>query len=124
DALALGHQLDDQAETVLLNLLRGSGIEGASAMAAGAKLGGKTLIRPLLSVSRAAIPAYARRERLEWIEDESNSNEALTRNFIRRRVGPLLEKKFPRWRESLARAARHFAAARLDANQLLRAYLA
>jgi tRNA(Ile)-lysidine synthase len=123
DALALAHQLDDQAETVLLNLLRGAGIEGARAMPAHGNLGKKLLIRPLLSVPRSEIRAYARRKRLEWIEDESNSDEALTRNFIRRRVGPVLERKFPRWRESLARAARHFSSMQLDANKLLRSYL-
>ena len=124
NAIALGHQLDDQAETVLHNLLRGAGPEGASGMAAVGELGTKILLRPLLAVPRGAIAAYARAQRLKWIEDESNADEALTRNFIRRRVGPLLESKFPRWRESLARAARHFARAELDARRLLRAYLA
>ena len=124
DAIALGHQLDDQAETVLHNLLRGSGLEGARGMAAVGEMGDKILLRPLLGVPRGAVLAYARRHRLKWIEDESNADEALTRNFIRRRVGPLLESKFPRWRKSLARAARHFADAELDARRLLRAYLA
>ncbi|HVP08670.1 MAG TPA: tRNA lysidine(34) synthetase TilS [Burkholderiales bacterium] len=123
DAIALAHHLDDQAETVLFNLLRGAGRAGASGMAPVAKLGRKTLLRPLLGVPRSAIRAYAARERLAWIEDESNADESLTRNFLRRRVGPLLETRFPRWRESLARAARHFAAAELDAQSLLRAYL-
>jgi tRNA(Ile)-lysidine synthase len=124
EAIALGHQLDDQAETVLFNLLRGAGLQGASGMRALGELGGKTLLRPLLEVPRSAVLAYAKAHRLEWIEDESNADEALTRNFIRRRVGPLLESRFPRWRESFARAARHFAGARLDARAMLRAYLA
>lgn len=124
DAIAFGHQLDDQAETVLFNLLRGAGLEGASGMAALGGLGGKLLMRPLLEVPRSAVRAYAREHRLGWIEDESNADESLTRNFIRRRVGPLLESRFPRWRESLARAARHFATAGLDARKMLRAYLA
>jgi tRNA(Ile)-lysidine synthase len=123
DAIALGHQLDDQAETVLLNLLRGAGLAGASGMPARGRLGGRLLLRPLLEVPRSAIRAYAAEHRLGWIEDESNADEGLTRNFVRRRVGPLLEEKFPRWRESLARAARHFAGAELDAQRLLRAYL-
>ena len=123
EAIALAHHLDDQAETVLLNLLRGAGIEGASGMPAQGRLGGKLLLRPLLEVSRADIAAYAAEHRLGWVEDESNADTALTRNFLRRGVGPLLESRFPRWRESLARAARHFAAARLDAHALLRAYL-
>jgi tRNA(Ile)-lysidine synthase len=124
DAIALGHQLDDQAETVLLNLLRGAGLEGAAAMPAVGRLDGKLLLRPLLAVPRETILAYARAHGLAWVEDESNANESLTRNFLRRRVGPLLAERFPRWRENLARAARHFAAARLDARRLLREFLA
>jgi tRNA(Ile)-lysidine synthase len=123
DAIALAHHLDDQAETVLFNLLRGTGLAGASGMPAVGALGRKRLLRPLLEVPRSAIRAYAAEHRLGWIEDESNADEGLARNFIRRRVGPLLASKFPRWRESLARAARHFAAAELDARALLRAYL-
>jgi tRNA(Ile)-lysidine synthase len=123
DAIALAHHLDDQAETVLLNLLRGAGLEGASGMAARSRLSGKTLLRPLLQVSREEIAAYAAEHRLGWIEDESNSDTAFTRNFVRHRVGPLLEERFPRWREALARAARHFASRRPDAGKLLRAWL-
>jgi tRNA(Ile)-lysidine synthase len=124
DAIALAHHLDDQAETVLFNLLRGTGLAGASGMSVQGRFGRKRLLRPLLEVPRSAIRAYAAEHRLEWIEDESNADEALTRNFIRRRVGPLLESRFPRWRESLGRAARHFSGAQLDARGLLRAYLA
>jgi tRNA(Ile)-lysidine synthase len=123
DAIALAHHLDDQAETVLFNLLRGTGLEGASGMPVQGRLGRKLLLRPLLEVPRSAIRAYAAEHRLGWIEDESNADEGLTRNFIRRRVGPLLASKFPRWQESLARAARHFAGAQLDARGLLRAFL-
>src|SRR5258706_8477914 len=123
DAIAVAHHLDDQAETVLFNLLRGAGLEGASGMPASGELGGKRLLRPLLHVPRSAIRDYATEHRLAWIEDESNNDESLTRNFLRRQVGPLLETRFPRWRESLARAARHFAGAELDARRLLRAYL-
>jgi tRNA(Ile)-lysidine synthase len=121
--IALAHQLDDQAETVLLNLLRGAGARGASAMPVAGRLGGKILLRPLLAVRRDAIEAYARARGLRWIEDESNRDATLTRNFLRLRVGPLLETRFARWRESLARAARHFAAADADAHLLLREFL-
>jgi len=123
DAIALAHHLDDQAETVLFNLLRGAGLEGASGMPKVGKLGGKKLLRPLLDVPRSAIRDYAEAHGLRWIEDESNADESLTRNFIRRRVGPLLESRFPRWKENLARAARHFTSAELDAHRVLRAYL-
>jgi tRNA(Ile)-lysidine synthase len=121
--IALAHQLDDQAETVLLNLLRGAGVRGASAMPVVGRLGEKTLLRPLLAVPRREIVAYARAQGLAWVEDESNRDAALTRNFLRLHVGPLLETRFPRWRESLARAARHFAAADADARVALREFL-
>lgn len=123
DVLMLAHQLDDQAETVLLNLLRGAGPRGASGMALRGSLGRKILFRPLLGVPREAIVAYARAQRLQWVEDESNRDEALARGFIRRRIAPLLTERFPRWRESLARAARHFARRELDAGGLLREFL-
>ena len=124
DVLVLAHHLDDQAETVLMNLLRGAGLRGASGMPGRSRLGGKLLLRPFLGISREGIAACARAHVLEWIEDESNADETLTRNFVRRRLGPLLESRFPRWRESLARAARHFADAELDARALLREFLA
>jgi tRNA(Ile)-lysidine synthase len=123
EAIALAHHLDDQAETVLFNLLRGTGLAGASGMPAVGRLGRKQLVRPLLGTPRAALRVYAAGQRLSWIEDESNQDETLTRNFLRRRVGPLLETRFPRWRENLARAARHFGDADADANALLRAFL-
>jgi tRNA(Ile)-lysidine synthase len=112
DAIALAHHLDDQAETVLLRLLRGAGVRGAGGMQSVSERrrgeGPRWVLRPLLGVSREAIVAYARRNRLEWVEDESNVDDTLTRNFIRTRVGPVLRERFPRWREALARAASHF----------------
>jgi len=123
DCIALAHHLDDQAETVLMNLLRGAGRRGASGMAAESGFHGKTLLRPLLQVPREAILAYARQHRLKWIEDESNADEALTRNFVRRRIAPLLRQKYPKWRESLARAARHFSREENRAQDLLRKFL-
>src|SRR5437763_16274668 len=101
DLLALAHQLDDQAETVLMNLLRGAGLRGASGMPARATFRGRTLIRPLLEVPREAIVAYAREHELDWIEDESNQSDAYARNFIRLHVAPLLSARYPRWREAL-----------------------
>jgi tRNA(Ile)-lysidine synthase len=123
DCIAVAHNLDDQAETVLMNLLRGTGLRGARGMLARSPFREKTLLRPLLETSRREIEAYARRHGLEWIEDESNADESLTRNFIRRRIGPLLEQKYPKWRENLARAARHFARSEAEAQELLREFL-
>ena len=122
-ALCLAHHLDDQAETVLMNLLRGAGARGASGMASETRFQGKTLLRPLLEVPRESILDYARRHRLDWIEDESNADESLTRNFVRRRLGPLIESRFPGWKTSLARAARHFSKKDIGQEELLRRYL-
>jgi tRNA(Ile)-lysidine synthase len=123
EILVLAHNLDDQAETVLMNLLRGTGTRGASGMARESRLHGKVLQRPLLDLPRDAILAYAREHKLQWIEDESNADESLTRNFIRRRIGPLLGQKYPKWRQALARAAQHFAKKEIGAEEMLRAYL-
>lgn len=121
--IALAHNLDDQAETVLMNLLRGAGVRGASGMAEHSRLGAKTIWRPLLGTPRSEIEKYAQEKKLRWIEDESNASEALTRNFVRRSVAPLLEQKFPQWKQSLARAARHFAKKEAGREELLRGFL-
>jgi tRNA(Ile)-lysidine synthase len=121
--IALAHNLDDQAETVLMNLLRGTGLRGASGMRPRSRFGRKELVRPLLDVSRREILEYAKRHRLEWIEDESNADESLTRNFVRLRLGPLIETRFPQWKRSLARAARLFARKESLAEGLLRSFL-
>ncbi|HEX2199429.1 MAG TPA: tRNA lysidine(34) synthetase TilS [Burkholderiales bacterium] len=123
EVIALAHNLDDQAETVLMNLLRGAGPRGASGMQPLARHGDKQLARPLLGVSRREILEYARRHGLEWIEDESNADESLTRNFVRLRLGPVIETRFPQWQRSLARAARLFARKESHAETLLRNYL-
>ena len=123
EVVALAHHLDDQAETVLLRLLRGAGPRGASAMAVASRLGEQTLWRPLLGVPRARLAAYAKSEGLRWVEDESNADAALTRNFLRLHVGPLLETRFPRWREALGRAARHMGRSEDRAERALRGYL-
>ncbi len=118
DALALAHHLDDQAETVLLSLLRGAGVRGASGMPALGRLGAKLLLRPLLEVPRAELTRYAHANGLQWVDDESNRDTAHARNFLRLRVAPLLEERYPRWRQALGRAAHHFS----DADALLRDY--
>jgi tRNA(Ile)-lysidine synthase len=111
DVLLLAHNRDDQAETLLLQLLRGAGPRGLSAMAVlrpgTAEM--PAVLRPLLETPRAAIEAYAVRHRLQWVEDESNQDRAYLRNFLRHDVLPLLESKLPGVRGTLARAARHQA---------------
>lgn len=124
DVIALAHHLDDQAETVLMNLLRGTGLRGAGGMRRVTPFEGKVLARPLLDVSRQELERHARLHGLAWIEDESNADETLTRNFVRRRLGPLIETRFPQWKRSLARAARLISEKDDRASRLLREYLA
>src|SRR5499427_9879485 len=114
DFVVLAQHRDDQAETLLLRLLRGAGLRGLSAMAplrahAGTRA---KLIRPLLEVSRAEIEAYARDAELQWVEDESNADIVRARNFLRHDVLPLLEKQFPAARAAIARAATHLGEGR------------
>jgi tRNA(Ile)-lysidine synthase len=111
DMLLLAHNRDDQAETVLLQLLRGAGPRGLSAMPV-LRPGTSRMpavLRPLLETPRIAIEAYAARHRLQWVEDESNQDRTYLRNFLRHDVLPLLESKLPGVRGTLARAARHQA---------------
>ena len=112
DCVALAHHLDDQAETLLLQLLRGAGVRGASAMPAikhGANV--PTLLRPLLNVPRSILLEYAQQHGLQWVEDESNADDTYPRNFLRHRILPLLEQRFPAYRKTLLRSAQHFAEA-------------
>jgi len=111
DFIVLGHQMDDQAETVLLNLLRGSGIAGLAAMPARrpAQDGPGVILRPFLGVNRSELQAYARRYGLDWVEDDSNDDVRLTRNRLRHHVMPVLAGEFPAYRQALCRAARHMA---------------
>ena len=142
DFVALGHHLDDQVETLLLQLLRGAGPRGLAAMPplragvgkAQEKGGGErktertrlraararrpapearhddpAMLRPLLDVPRAQIAAYARGRGLRWIDDESNSDVRHRRNFLRHEVLPGIERHFPAYRLTVARAARLLA---------------
>jgi tRNA(Ile)-lysidine synthase len=126
DYVALAHNRDDQAETVLLQLLRGAGVKGLAAMPAVRSPGveGPALVRPLLDVPRADIERYARRRKLEWIEDESNADTRFTRNWLRREVIPLIAARIPAYRESLTRAARNLGEAHALLDELARLDLA
>ncbi len=104
--IAVGHNRDDQAETVLLRLLRGAGAKGLSAM----RPQRGPLLRPLLEVSRGQILAHLKTRGLRWREDPSNLSPRFTRNRVRHELLPLLESFNPRIVEALARAARLLAA--------------
>lgn len=133
--VVLAQHLDDQAETLLLQLLRGAGVKGLGAMpvvrnsacaikhnasktgkrvsgtGAGMSDYGPQILRPILDVSRREIEDYATRNALRWIIDESNDNIAFDRNFLRHEFFPLLEKRFPSYRATFSRASRHMAEA-------------
>lgn len=111
--LLSAHHLDDQAETVLLQLLRGSGPAGLSGMdaanAAPELLDNPSLVmaRPLLALGRAALEAHARARGLAWVEDESNADVRYARNALRHTVMPALALAFPGFQERFARSAAH-----------------
>jgi tRNA(Ile)-lysidine synthase len=109
EVLATAHHLDDQAETLLLMLLRGSGVHGLAAMPLAAPFGNGLLMRPLLDLPRESLRAYADAHGLEWVEDTSNLDQAYARNFLRHRVMPVMRERWPAAGEALARSARHCA---------------
>ena len=95
DLLLLGQHQDDQVETALFQLFRGSGRFGLQGMPLNRPIGTASLLRPLLHVSRARITAYAQQHHLSWIEDESNLDQKMTRNYLRQQVIPELENRWP-----------------------------
>ncbi|MDE2442256.1 MAG: tRNA lysidine(34) synthetase TilS, partial [Betaproteobacteria bacterium] len=109
--LLLAHHRGDQAETVLFNLLRGAGVTGAAGIPVERFWHGLRLLRPLLGIPRSDIEAYANAVGLVWINDESNADTALTRNFLRHEALVGLSRRFPAAEASLAQAAANFAEA-------------
>ncbi|KTD82773.1 tRNA lysidine(34) synthetase TilS [Legionella waltersii] len=107
DCLVLGHHKDDQVETLLLQLFRGAGIEGLSAMKEISTSESISIARPFLQCSRKDLERYALEHELAWVEDESNSDTRYSRNFLRHSMIPLIEEKWPGAKDSIARAADH-----------------
>ena len=117
--LALAHHQKDQIETVLFRLLRGGGIKGVTGMHPLRLLNASTqLIRPMLGVSQADITEYAKKNKLKWVEDPSNTDESYTRNFLRHKIWPLLQEKFPHLEKRLERSISHFQEADLLLDEL------
>jgi len=105
EALLTAHHRDDQAETVLLRLMRGGGVYGLRAMPSQRPFARGRLCRPLLDVPRSTLHAWAGARRLDWIDDPSNRETAADRNHIRHAVMPALEQRWPGAARRLARVA-------------------
>jgi tRNA(Ile)-lysidine synthase len=119
DAILLAHHRDDQAETVLLQALRGAGLKGISAMPQSKSFGdGKQIIRPLLDVAPQILADYAQANNLTWIHDESNDDTHYSRNYIRHEILPRMVERMPQSVESLVRLGRHAAEAQALLDEL------
>ena len=114
DVVLTAQHADDQAETVLLQLLRGAGVAGLAAMPPVTRLASGWLIRPFLNYTRIQLYAYAQQMQLQWIEDSSNANIQFDRNFLRHRIIPVLQQRWPSISHTLSRTARYQA----EANEL------
>jgi len=106
DCLLSAHHQNDQAETFLLRLVRGSGPRGLSGMPLTRQLGEGYIFRPLLNFPRAALVDYAKHHKLHWVEDESNDNEDYDRNFIRKQILKPLGKRWPAILDNIMRSTR------------------
>lgn len=111
DILFTGQHRDDQAETLLFRLLRGAGLRGLAAMPGHRALGQGSLVRPLLGCSRQQLQGYAQVNGLAWIEDPSNADTQLARNYLRGEVFPLLQQRWPQASQNFGRAAEHLGEA-------------
>lgn len=111
ESLLTAHTRDDQAETLLLQLLRGAGPKGMAAMPMRKPFAHSVLLRPLLNTMRKTLQAYAEEHRLQWVEDDSNQDLAFDRNYLRHRVMPLLKARWPAVLSNVSRSARHCASA-------------
>ena len=120
DAVMLAHQADDQAETTLLQLLRGAGPRGLAAMPLARFDGRIWWLRPFLTLPRATIETYVATFELAYIDDESNDDTQLRRNALRKAIVPLLGNVAPGYPHTLVRAAELQAEAALLADDLAR----
>lgn len=115
DVLLTAHHQQDQAETFLLQLLRGAGLKGLAAMPSEKKFARGVHVRPLLNCSHTELQAYAEQEKLSWIVDDSNADTRFARNFLRHTIISQLEQQWPSAIKTIVRSANHCA----EAQQLL-----
>ncbi|WED44664.1 tRNA lysidine(34) synthetase TilS [Legionella cardiaca] len=118
DGLILAHHLNDQAETLLLQLIRGTGIDGLAGMAFSKRFATGKLLRPFLGHSRETLEAYANFHQLQWIDDESNENIDFSRNYLRHQVMPLLVSRWPKISNNFARTSEHCQQAQSNLDDL------
>ena len=111
DVVVTAHHADDQLETVLMRMLRGTGVRGLTAIHATMPFGDGVLARPLLDFTRAEIEAEATRLGLGWLEDPSNADTRFDRNFVRARILPALRERWPQAAVTASRLARQMAEA-------------
>jgi tRNA(Ile)-lysidine synthase len=109
--LLTAHHQDDQAETFLLQLMRGAGLKGLSAMPQLKRFASGCHARPLLEVTRDNLRQFAIEQKLSWIDDESNVSERWSRNYLRQQIMPLLNARWPNAAAMIARSASHCAEA-------------
>ena len=119
EVLLQAHHADDQAETLMLRLLRGTGLRGMGAMPEQRILGSSDLWRPLLALDGATLGEYADEHQLRWVEDPSNQDIHFDRNYLRQRVMPLLSSRWPQMAKQLSAAARRAQSAEALLNELL-----
>ncbi len=123
DLLLTAHHADDQAETVLLALMRGAGGDGLAGIAAECRFGPGRLLRPLIGLSRAEIERAARALALDWIDDPGNADRRLDRVFLRHEVMPRLRERWPGAGRAMARSALLLAEERSLREQGLESFL-
>ncbi len=127
ELLLQAHHRDDQIETLMLRLLRGNGVSGLAAIPVRRELGNGHLLRPLLGYSRSDLSVYAQAQQLQWIHDDSNDSDRFDRNFLRLNVLPIIEQRWPAYRDTLSRvvtqakesASLHDELARIDSKEIV-----
>lgn len=119
--LVLAHHQDDQAETLLLRLLRGAGVDGLASMKPYRAFGSGYVARPLLDTPKHQLEAYAKAHALVWVDDESNQDLKFSRNYLRHEIIPRLKQAWPRAVESISACAEHCQEAQANLDDL--AYL-
>ena len=123
DLLMFAQHREDQMETVLLQLFRGSGVHGLAAMPVSTRFGSGCLLRPLLNVGKNDILDYARRHALSWVDDPSNRCDDFDRNFLRNQIVPQLKLRWPSLDKTIARAAQNCNDAALQLDEWARTTL-